>query len=211
MKKFFVIAFAATMLFAGHASAQVKAGIKAGLNLTSMSLSEKMFSSENRAGFFVGPTVNFTLPVVGLALDASLLYDQRSAKMKYVDDANNELGNTVKQKALNVPINVRYGLGLGSTASIYLFAGPQFGFNVGSKDFKWTDGSSYALKSTQFSINVGLGVMLMKHLQLSANYNIALGKTGELTPGTVIKDIVKGQKVDEGRINAWQISAAYLF
>ena len=53
--------------------------------------------------------------------------------------------------------------------------------------------------------------MLMKHLQLSANYNIALGKTGELTPGTVIKDIVKGQKVDEGRINAWQISAAYLF
>ena len=129
MKKFFAIAFAATMLFAGHASAQVKAGIKAGLNLTSMSLSEKMFSSENRAGFFVGPTVNFTLPVVGLALDASLLYDQRSAKMKYVDDANNELGNTVKQKALNVPINVRYGLGLGSTASIYLFAGPQFGFN----------------------------------------------------------------------------------
>ena len=214
MKKIFTIAFAATMFFAGQANAQVKAGIKAGLNLTSMSLSEKMFSSENRAGFFVGPTVNFTLPVVGLVLDASLLYDQRSAKMKYVDESSSELESTVKQKALNVPINVRYGLGLGSTASIYLFAGPQFGFNVGSKDFKWTDGSSYALKSTQFSINVGLGVMLMKHmkhLQLSANYNIALGKTGELTPGTVIKDIVKGSKVDEGRINAWQISAAYLF
>lgn len=53
MKKFFAIAFAATMFFAGQANAQVKAGIKAGLNLTSMSLSEKMFSSENRAGFFV--------------------------------------------------------------------------------------------------------------------------------------------------------------
>lgn len=210
MKKFFAIALLATTMFATQANAQVKFGLKGGLNLTNMSLSEKVFNSENRTGFFVGPTVNFTLPIVGLGVDASVLYDQRSAKMK-IEDGEKTESQTIKQNSVNIPINVRYGFGLGNTASAYLFAGPQFGFNVGDKEFKWTSGSSYALKNTQFSVNVGVGVMLMNHLQLAANYNFALGKTGELTPGGAIKDVIKGQKVDEGRINAWQISAAYLF
>ena len=73
MKKIFTTAvLAAAMLFsANSAEAQVKFGIKGGLNVTSMSLDSKVLDAENRAGFFIGPTLKFTLPVVGLGIDAS--------------------------------------------------------------------------------------------------------------------------------------------
>ena len=139
MKKILTIAvlFAALMT-AVPAKAEVKFGLKGGLNLTSMSLDADAISKSNQAGFFIGPTVKFTLPVVGLGIDASALYDQRKAK---VDDTS------VKQQSIQIPINLRYGIGLGSTASIYFFAGPQFGFNVGDKDIvssagEWTFKSS---------------------------------------------------------------------
>ena len=75
MKKIFTTAvLAAAMLFsANSAEAQVKFGIKGGLNVTSMSLDSKVLDAENRAGFFIGPTLKFTLPVVGLGIDASAL------------------------------------------------------------------------------------------------------------------------------------------
>ena len=73
------------------AQAQVKFGVKGGLNLTSMKLDKSAVDKSNQAGFFIGPTVNFTLPVVGLGIDASALYDQRSAKV---------LDETLKQQSI---------------------------------------------------------------------------------------------------------------
>ena len=212
MKRFFAAAaIAASMLCHGAgAQAQVKFGLKGGVNVTSMSLNSEVFDASNRAGFFIGPTVKFTLPIVGLGIDASALYDQRESKVK-VDDYQTE--STMKAQAINIPINLRYGFGLGSTASLYLFAGPQFGFNVGDKNQSiFKDMGEWRLKSSTFSVNVGVGAMLLTHLQLSANYNIACGKTGEVTVGGVAGDAlgdIVGSK--RGRTNAWQIGLAYYF
>ena len=157
MKKIFTTAvLAAAMLFsANSAEAQVKFGIKGGLNVTSMSLDSKVLDAENRAGFFIGPTLKFTLPVVGLGIDASALYDQREAKAK-AEVEGAEVESNFKTQSVNIPINVRYGFGLGSTASIFLFAGPQFGFNVGDKNQSiFKDMGEWRLKSSTFSVNVG--------------------------------------------------------
>ncbi len=191
------------------ASAQVKFGLKGGLNVTDMSLSSEVFDASNRAGFFIGPTVKVSLPLTGLALDGSLLYDQRSAKVE------NELSEeqTVKQQQLVVPINLRYGVGLGSVASVFLFAGPQIGFNVGDSEYKWTDTSNYSLKKSNFSVNVGLGVSLLTHLQVTANYNIACGKTADVTFMKAVSDAAgqaSGFK-SKSRNNSWQIGLAYYF
>ena len=70
------------LLAATSAQAQIKFGLKGGLNVTDMSLSRKVFDADNQAGFFIGPTVKFTLPVMGLGIDAAALYDQRQAKVK---------------------------------------------------------------------------------------------------------------------------------
>ena len=213
MKKIFTTAvLAAAMLFsANSAEAQVKFGIKGGLNVTSMSLDSKVLDAENRAGFFIGPTLKFTLPVVGLGIDASALYDQREAKAK-AEVEGAEVESNFKTQSVNLPINVRYGFGLGSTASIFLFAGPQFGFNVGDKNQSiFKDMGEWRLKSSTFSVNVGVGAMLLSHLQLSANYNIACGKTGDMTVSKALGETGQELFSKNGRTNAWQIGLAYYF
>lgn len=217
MKKLFTAAIVAlSMMFgANNAQAQVKFGIKGGLNVTSMSLDkDKLLDTENQAGFFIGPTVKFTLPIVGLGIDASALYDQREAKIKGDINGNKvETSSKLKTQAINVPINVRYGVGLGSVANVFLFAGPQFGFNVGDKNQSLLkDAAEWKLKSSNFSVNVGLGFTVLSHLQVSANYNIACGKTGDVTvsdaAGATLQELI-GK--NGGKANAWQVGVAYYF
>lgn len=213
MRKFFTAAIvAATMLFAtSSAQAQVKFGLKGGLNVTNMSLNSEVFDADNQTGFFIGPTVKFTLPIVGLGIDASALYDQRDAKIT-VEDNGASVESKIKNQSINIPINLRYGVGLGSTASVYLFAGPQFGFNVGDKNQSlFKDMGEWRLKSSTFSVNVGLGAMLLSHLQISANYNIACGKTGETTVSSALGELAQSAAKKRGRANAWQIGLAYYF
>lgn len=209
MKKILTLIVMA-VAFAMPSQAQVKFGVQAGLNLTNISdFSLDAAGVENaiqsKAGFFIGPTIKFTLPIVGLGIDAAALYDQREAKTN---------DGTIKSQSIQIPINVRYGLGLGSLAEVFAFAGPQFGFNIGDKNKTWTDYKNNAydwtLKSSNISANVGIGATIMSKLQLKVNYNIALGKTGdiEVKDGTnAAWDVVTGK----AKANAWQVSASYFF
>ncbi len=201
MKKIIAILLIVLSLHAS-ASAQVKFGLKGGLDVINMSLSNNVFDASNRAGFFIGPMVKLTVPVVGLSFDAAALYDQKEAKVTVDDNST-----TMKQQSINIPVNVRYGFGLSSLAQLFLFAGPQWGINVGDKDFKWTESGSYSLKKSNFSVNVGAGVTLLKHLQVSANYNIACGKTADMTWTNAKSKVETGKSHN----NSWQIALGYWF
>ena len=207
MKKILSLVFmVAAMMYATSANAQIKFGLKGGLNVTSMSFSEDVFDASNKTGFFVGPMVKVTVPIVGLSFDAAALYDQKEADVKY--NIEDEFGKAnVKQQSINIPVNVRYGFGLSSLANVFLFAGPQWGFNVGNKNFDLDKVGNYSLKKSNFSVNVGLGVTLMSHLQLSANYNIACGKTADVTWKETSDKIVNGNSKN----NSWQIALGYWF
>ena len=206
MKKVVLLILLTLGLFVStSANAQgVKFGVKGGLNVTDMHLDSKLLNNSNCVGGFIGPTIKFTLPVIGLGIDASALYDFREAKI--TDCANQE--KSVKQEQISIPVNARYSIGLGSTASAFLFAGPQWSINIGDKDFEWTKGSSYSFKDSNFSVNAGLGITLMDHLQISANYNIAMGKTADVKARKLLTDLPEKAK---SRINSWQIAVAYFF
>lgn len=195
-----------TMTAANNASAQIKFGLKGGVNVTDMSLNSSVFDASNRTGFFVGPTIKVQLPLVGLGIDASALYDQREAKIKVGNTTTKE---TLRSQSINVPINLRYGWGLSSMANIFLFAGPQFGFNVGDKDQKITESSTWSVKNSNFSLNFGAGVTLLSHLQLTANYNVVCGKTSDATITEGLEQLTN--KEVRSRANAWQIALAYYF
>ena len=203
MKKLFAVVLMA-VAFAMPSKAQFSWGIQAGLNMTNIS-TENGGSLKSRTGFFVGPTVKFTLPLVGLGIDASALYDQREGK---ADQGLNDT-ETFKSSSIQIPINVRYGIGLGSLAEVFAFAGPQFGFNLGGKkSFKdeLNDAYDWTLSSSNFSVNLGIGATVLSKLQAKLNYNIALGKTGEF------KDVsTTAKQVSEAKFNAWQVSLAYFF
>lgn len=208
MKKLFTLVLMTVALFtATTASAQVKFGVKGGLNVTDMHLNDEVFDKSNQAGWYIGPTVKVSLPVTGLGVDIAALYDYRSAKV--TAPSNEEV--KVKQQSINVPVNLRYGIGLGSLASIIFHAGPQVGFNVGDKNFKWTDTSNYALKKSNFSFNVGLGVSVAKHLEVTGNFNIACGKTADATVLKTVQNVAGTAVKSHSRNNSWQIGLAYYF
>ena len=192
----------AVIVMAMPSQAQLKFGLKGGLNVTDMSLSSDVVDDSNQTGFFIGPTIRFNLPIVGLGLDASALYDQRDAKLE--DKVAGVAEKKISRKSINVPINVRYGIGLGTFGSVYLFAGPQFSFNVGDKEIKEID---WEWKGSELSVNVGAGLMFLKKFEISANYNIVCGKSGEFDADlNTARDIL-----GHGHSNAWQIAAAFYF
>ena len=201
MKKIFTtVVFMAALLVAIPAKAGLNFGIKGGYNITNFSFSEDVIAKDNQQGFFIGPSLKIGLPVLPIGFEVAALYDQRDAKFD---------GTTISQKSINIPVNVRYELGLGDMAGIYLAEGPQFGFNIGDKTFSFKDvANGYKLKDSNLSLNLGAGVRLLKHVEIGFNYNIALGKTGEFEATDIMGPTIGTGK---GKAHAWQISAAYYF
>ena len=80
MKKFLLLVAVIATCFAIPASAQIKFGVKGGLNITDMSFSKDVVNTSNKTGFFIGPTVKFKIPVIGMGL--TLLHYTTNAKLK---------------------------------------------------------------------------------------------------------------------------------
>lgn len=200
---------AASLLPMSEADAQVKFGVKGGWNLSSLKLNDDMFTSDNKNGFFIGPMMKVSLPLTGLGFDIAALYDQREAKMRYADDViGSDLSRrtTIKQKTIDVPVNLRYSIGLASLANVYFFGGPQWSINVGDENFKWDSVSSYTLKKNTLSFNIGAGLTFLQHIQASVNYNIEASKSGKME----IERLDDGDWV-KGRNHTWQVSLGYWF
>lgn len=198
------IAVVLIMMAAIPSKAQVKFGVKGGLNVTHMSVSSDVYSADNNNGFFIGPTVKFTLPLVGIGIDAAALYDQRKGSLVSMNNRSED----VKFKSINVPVNLRWNIGLGSLAGIYLAAGPQFGFALGDFSDAW-DSNFYKKENMNVSINLGAGLSLLKHLELGFTYNIQTKDTYSITENYAGGSL--GREITDIKTNAWQISAAYYF
>lgn len=188
--------------------AQVKFGVKAGVNLSQMSMDKDVFNTSNRAGFFMGPTLKVGLPVLGLGLDMSALYNRQEAK---VEGINNKVNTVLKQQQLIVPVNVKYGIGVGSIANVFVFAGPQIAFNIGDKVKRISEfqdqAAQWTLQSSNFSVNAGLGMTVATHFQVTANYNVGVGKTGDITWENVKENAVS--RKTQG--SSWCVGLAYFF
>ena len=196
MKKIFgALMIAVCIGMAMPAQAQIHFGVKGGLNLSKASFSNvsENFKKDNFTGFFIGPMAEFNIPIVGLGVDASLLFAKRGIK---VSEGNEDY--TVKQNGIDIPVNLKYTIGLGSLAGIYFAAGPDFYFDFAGN--KTIEGVKTDKKKAEVGINVGAGVKLLNHLQVGANYNIPLGDTAKL------------EGIDGSyKTKTWQVSVAYIF
>ncbi|MBQ6964975.1 MAG: porin family protein [Bacteroidaceae bacterium] len=203
-----IVVLVATLTFAMPAQAQFQFGIKAGLNVNSVSLKnmQSNIDGKNRTGFFAGVTADFTAPLIGIGADVSLLYNN---KIIGLTENGQKANKTLHYVAL--PINVKYTIGLSNLASVYLATGPQFAWNVGDRNWKLSNYQGFTedweLKKSEFSWNVGAGVTALNHIRIGYNYNIGIGKTAETTLIGTAGNTVKGKLKN----NTHQISLTYLF
>jgi len=189
-------------LFFSEAQAQIKFGVKGGVNLTDMTFDEKVFDSSNRLGFFVGPSVVIGLPVGGLGVDISGLYEKKETKVN---------GQAIEQENIVVPVNGRLMLGVSETVGIFLSAGPQFAFNIGDSEFKWNRDNvenTFQLKKSFLSVNLGGGVFLGKNLELGFTYNISVSNTGEASWNSARDAVIKESNT---KAKSWTLNAALYF
>lgn len=198
-------------LWAAPANAQFKWGLEGGVNLSKASIKGDggLFDASNRTGWFVGPKVQMTMPVIGLGIDASLLYSQKYMKLDCSIDEGGEIVSASSPNKsmpyLEIPINLRYNFGFSSLVGVYLATGPQYNWYLGSRNLTIRGNSFGSLERSTFSWNVGAGVTLLSHLQLGVTYNIAMGETGKLEGvGDVIEEF-------DVKNNTWQVRLAYLF
>ena len=180
MKKVFsVLMVAVALMMAAPAQAQlIKFGVKGGLNMTK--LDAEGLKSDNSTGFFIGPMAEITLPIVGLGVDGAVMFSQRGK-------------DEFKQQGLEIPVNLKFSFGLGSMLGAYVAAGPDFFYNF--KDLKIEGGEA---KKAQVALNLGVGVKLLRKLQVGVNYQIPMGNSFEL--GNV-----------DVKNKTWQASLAYMF
>ena len=129
-----------------------------------------------------------TIPIIGLGLDGAVMFSQKNAEIG---------GEKAKQQGIEIPVNLKYTIGLGSMFGIYLAAGPDFYFN-----FKDVDWENVKAKTTQVGINLGAGLKLLKKLQVGLTYQIPMGDSFEW------KDT---ENVVKAKNKTWQVSLAYIF
>ena len=191
MKKVLSTLFVAIccMMMAMPAQAQISFGVKGGLNLSKMDweIANTTINNvkENSTGFFISPMIEATVPIIGIGVDGALMYSQRGS-------------GELKQQGIEVPLNLKYSIGLGDMAAIFLAAGPDFYFNL-----KDVDITAIKKKDAVVGLNLGGGVKLLNHLQIGINYQFALGNSFDL------KSLTNASV--KNKLNTWQISLAYMF
>lgn len=176
-------------------------GIVAGMNINSISTSDfgANFSSDNRCGFAAGVMAKFTVPVINIGADISALYEYRTSKMD-----NNSDATKLHYSYIAVPLHVRYDVPMPAISSIFyptIFTGPNFAFRLGN-------GVINDFKANKYNVgwDFGLGITIVKHLQIAASYTLGISSKAISYVGTEIQDAGI-----QGKTNGWTVTAAYLF
>ena len=199
MKKIILILAIFSFFLIPSGRANIRLGVKAGVNLAEPSFNTNAIQTSNFTGFQAGPILEFTVPIVGIGFDAAVLYSQKGLKFKF-DDMDFE----ERQSTLNIPVNLKYKFALLQNFGAYLTAGPYISFKLSGDKFSiiWEGiHNDFEHQSFGAGINLGGGFELFDHLQVGVNYKI--GMTEDYKSIT-ISDL-------NGKTRIWSITAAYFF
>lgn len=184
------------------AAAQFSIGPRLGVCVNKFHFDESTFNEDNRAGFTGGLEAELMIPAINLGVDVSAMYVHRSATLPAtLNDAKNM---DVKNDYIEIPVYLKWKIGLpvvGKFVAPYIFTGPSFAFLASKKDI-----SEFAeSKKSDIAWNIGIGIQLVKHLQIGASYGLGITKAVQY-----VKKDFQGADI-EGKNRYWTVTAAWLF
>lgn len=190
----------------GSAEAQFHWGLRAGADFSKFPTTADQFKSDYYTGFHVGPTVEMKLPL-RFSVDASLLFSQKNVGITSMEKT--EVKDILKTNYFVVPVNAKFDLVSLPGADVMVIAGPQFNFmlNNNLEDLKDLNTlRETEAKKASVGVNVGLGVRVLKMLQIAALYNATLSDDYKFTGlNQTTKDVFNA------KTNSFVIQAAVLF
>ena len=176
-------------------------GVKGGIDFTTIShpVNNKPGKfNEKSTGFFIGPMAELSLPIKGMGVNCSLMYFER--------DYSN-----VKEQGVEIPVNLKYILKLGTSVDLYGEIGTTFYVNCNAKKtdiILELDNSTYMTllnaetQNRQLDFNLGAGIILFEHLQVGVSYQIP-------TKECYICNIGEQNTID-AKIRSWKLILSYL-
>lgn len=192
-------------------AAGFKFGIKGGVTVNDFKFNESMFNSENRCGYTFGLMTKFTVPVINIGFDASVMYTHRSTKIQDIYTTDPTTGTAILAPGYNmntnyieIPINFRYDLGLpviGNIVTPFLTTGPDFSFLLS----KQNAANAWERKKFDFAWNFGFGLMFVNKIQLHASYGLGLNNAASSEAA------LYGSNLGDAKNRFWTVTAAYLF
>ena len=194
------------MIAFGSAEAQFHWGVRAGADFSKFPTTAEQFKSDYYTGFHVGPTVEMKLPL-RFSVDASLLFSQKNVGITSMEKT--EVKDILKTNYFVVPVNAKFDLVSLPGADVMVIAGPQFNFMLNNNLEDLTNLNNLReteAKKASVGVNVGLGVRVLKMLQISALYNATLSDDYKFTSlNQTTKDVFNA------KTNSFVIQAAVLF
>ena len=190
----------------GSAEAQFHWGVRAGADFSKFPTTADQFKSDYYTGFHVGPTVEMKLPL-RFSVDASLLFSQKNVGITSMEKT--EVKDILKTNYFVVPVNAKFDLVSLPGADVMVIAGPQFNFMLNNNLEDLTNLNNLReteAKRASVGVNVGLGVRVLKMLQISALYNATLSDDYKFTSLNQTT-----QDVFNAKTNSFVIQAAVLF
>ncbi|MFC7345152.1 porin family protein [Chryseobacterium zhengzhouense] len=199
------LAFAQTTQTTSSSASPVKFGIKAGMNVSSLSNDETLEDQGSKIGFNAGVFAN--IPVAeSFSIQPEVLYSQYGDKYDYVV-AGNRYSYANHLDYITVPVMFQYNF----IPNLYVEAGPEFGFMVSAKNKAKNETNNDVLaesgnyKDNFNTFNVGIG--------LGAGYYFTdnIGLTARYVAG--VTDIAKNRQgnSDAIRNNVFQVGLAFKF
>ena len=201
MKKLFL---GAAVAMSSLAFAQ-QFGIKAGMNVSSLSKDSSLSDQGSKIGFNAGLFMNAPL-AENFSIQPELLYSQMGEKY------NQTIGSTTYARSkhldyVTVPVMFQYK----ATPAFYLEAGPEFGLLVSAKN-KFTNESTNNtinesanykddLNTFNFGLGIGAGYYFTQNVGLTARYVAGLTDVAKNRPSGS----------DATRNNVFQVGLAYKF
>jgi len=203
MKKVVVFSLMALVLGVLPAAAQVRLGVKGGVNISTVHFNSDIFEAENVTGLQIGPMLEIGFPVSGLGMDLAVLYSQKGLQIR--DGRINR--NLLESDFLEVPVNLKWKFGV-PVLKGFLTAGPYAGFRIGGDKIWKVLESQIEQKNFSAGLNFGAGVEIVSHFQVGLNYG--LGLTDNYSSYSISTNDIRN-KLGDGKHQTWSITAAIIF
>jgi hypothetical protein len=157
------------MLICSAINAQFRFGIKGGFAASKIEFKGADFDADQLHSFCFGPSIEWATGRGGIGIDLSALFSKQGFTL---DD-----GVKVSNTYLDIPVNLKFKLGL-PLINPFVSAGPYAAFVIGGhKDWSGTANSVIGqgkTKSFGAGLNFAFGAEVLRFLQISFGYNVAL-------------------------------------
>lgn len=192
---------------------KVKLGVKAGLNISNLTLDETELNSSDKTGFTAGLMAEIPL-AKNFSVQPELLYSQQGIKLSYSDPQiqNSHYKSTIALNYINIPIMVKYyvvkGLSLqaGPQVGILLKANNKYQDNfLGYDNHENMDLKDYS-NGVDASVNFGLGYQFKDRFYADVRYNMSYSD--------IFKDVTANTNYNinsDMKNRIFQITVGYFF